>query len=119
MTSWWLGTEPAVQSSGSQTMLTMGVIILAFIKVRLILFQFMEVRSAPRLLRRICDGWVVGMCILLLTLIGSLPERSERVGDFILNPCCVCSLIYRSRELDPSRVSSCVRIAATLFESTG
>lgn len=75
MTSWWLGTEREVQASGPQMAVTMGVIILAFIKVRLILFQFMEVRSAPRLLRGICDGWVIGMCVLLLTLIGSLQGR--------------------------------------------
>ncbi len=43
------------------------MILLSLVKVRLILFHFMEVRDAPWPLRRICDAWIV---VLGLALVG-------------------------------------------------
>jgi len=36
------------------------------VKVRIIFREFMEVRHAPVLLRRLTDGWVVLMAVCLL-----------------------------------------------------
>jgi hypothetical protein len=40
---------------------TVAVLLMAAIKSRLILREFMEVRSGPRALRILCDGWLVGL----------------------------------------------------------
>ncbi len=45
------------------------VIILAFVKVRLIILDFMEVRGAPRPLRFALEGWVVVMSIALMAMV--------------------------------------------------
>lgn len=41
------------------TVITSSVIIIALVKVRIIFREFMEVRSAPAVLRRLTDAWVV------------------------------------------------------------
>ncbi len=48
------------------TLVTVGAILLALIKVRIIMREFMEVRSAPRVLCRLTDLWVVLMAAALL-----------------------------------------------------
>ena len=60
--SWWLGTH---QGSGSATIVLM---LVAFLKVRLIIMHFMEVRGAPLPLRLICEGWVIVTCSAVLGL---------------------------------------------------
>jgi preprotein translocase subunit SecG len=44
--------------------------VLAFgaIKARLIVQEFMEVRTAPRWLRRLTDAWLAGLFITVLVL---------------------------------------------------
>ena len=48
------------------TLVTVGAILLALVKIRIIMREFMEVRSAPRLLCRLTDLWVVIMAVALL-----------------------------------------------------
>ncbi|MBW2315104.1 MAG: cytochrome C oxidase subunit IV family protein [Deltaproteobacteria bacterium] len=43
-------------------------ILLAFAKIRLVLWSFMEVRTSPRPLRALCDGWIVASCAGFLVL---------------------------------------------------
>lgn len=43
----------------SNVVVTSSVIVIALIKVRIIFREFMEVREAPVLLRRLTDAWVV------------------------------------------------------------
>jgi hypothetical protein len=50
-----------------------AVISLAFIKVRLIILDFMEVRHAPRLLRFAMEAWVAVMCAALIALLFHTP----------------------------------------------
>lgn len=50
----------------ANTAVTVVAIVIALIKVRIIFREFMEVRHAPVLLRRITDGWVVMMAVFLL-----------------------------------------------------
>jgi hypothetical protein len=57
----------------ASTVVTVSAIVIALIKVRIIFREFMEVRHAPLLLRRITDGWVVliGAALLGSYFIGS------------------------------------------------
>ncbi|MBL7497175.1 cytochrome C oxidase subunit IV family protein [Frankia sp. CNm7] len=50
----------------ASTAVTVSAIILALVKVRIIMREFMEVRHAPALLRRLTDLWVVLMAASLL-----------------------------------------------------
>jgi hypothetical protein len=50
----------------ASTVVTVGAICFALIKVRIIMREFMEVRHAPRTLRRLTDFWVVLMAVALL-----------------------------------------------------
>jgi hypothetical protein len=45
---------------------TVGAIVIALIKVRIIFREFMEVRHAPPVLTRLTDAWVVLIAICLL-----------------------------------------------------
>jgi hypothetical protein len=51
----------------SSAVVTSSVIVIAVIKVRIIFREFMEVRSAPALLCRLTDAWVVLIGATLLT----------------------------------------------------
>src|ERR671930_1984885 len=55
------GGEPA-----ASTVVTVSAIVLALIKVRIIMREFMEVQHAPPLLRRLTDLLVVLMAAALL-----------------------------------------------------
>jgi hypothetical protein len=50
----------------ASTVVTVAAIVIALVKVRIIFREFMEVRHAPVVLRRLTDGWVVLMGALLL-----------------------------------------------------
>ena len=67
--SWWLGTDHGNGSAvPAHADITTGVILLSLVKVRLILFHFMEVREAPWPLKRICDAWIVVVGAVLVGL---------------------------------------------------
>jgi hypothetical protein len=50
----------------ASTVVTVSAIVIALVKVRIIFREFMEVRHAPVLLRRLTDAWVVLMAVCLL-----------------------------------------------------
>jgi hypothetical protein len=50
----------------ANTVVTVGAICFALIKVRIIMREFMAVRSAPRVLRRLTDYWILLMAVALL-----------------------------------------------------
>ncbi|HTR71067.1 MAG TPA: cytochrome C oxidase subunit IV family protein [Mycobacteriales bacterium] len=50
----------------ANTAVTMAAILVALVKVRIIMQEFMGVRSAPRVLGRITDGWVLIMAVALV-----------------------------------------------------
>ncbi len=52
----------------ASALLSGTVILVALVKVRLILLEFMEVRYAPVLLRRLVDLWVILTAAVLLGL---------------------------------------------------
>lgn len=63
--SWWLGRSggAAFQINAA---ITLGVLLIASIKAQLVIQYFMEVRSAPRWLKRTAYGWNLGLLLLLL-----------------------------------------------------
>jgi hypothetical protein len=67
LTYLWIDHEASHQGiPTASTLVTVGAICLALIKVRIIMREFMEVRSAPRFLLRITDFWVVLMAVAML-----------------------------------------------------
>jgi len=63
--SWWIGSTHGQVDFRLNGPVTCGVILIATVKVRLIIREFMEARHAPSWLRRIADAWLV-------LLVGSL-----------------------------------------------
>jgi len=64
---WWLGQAGQANTQGV-SLATAGAIVVAFIKVWIVGFQFMELRHAPRWLRHTFDAWVVAVCVALLLI---------------------------------------------------
>ena len=52
---------------------TVAVIVIAFIKVRYVVLDFMEVRTAPLPLRLILEAWALVVCATLVVLYLSGP----------------------------------------------
>lgn len=74
--SWWLGQDHSLSAdiSSDYRLVSSGLIVIAFIKVRIVIRYFMEVREAPLALKLVCDGWVVLVCgaIIYLYCLGSV-----------------------------------------------
>ena len=68
LVSWWIGSHHGRSEFGSSAAITYGVILIAAIKIRVIVREFMEVRHAPRLLQRLTDGWTVFLIAALLAI---------------------------------------------------
>jgi caa(3)-type oxidase subunit IV len=58
----------SARNSGDYRLASSAVLLIAFIKARLIGLEFMELRAAPRLLRLIFEAWTVLACTTLLAL---------------------------------------------------
>lgn len=65
--AWWVGTSGARGELGRSVPVAIGVISIAIVKTRLVIWHFMEVRSATAWLRWNFDGW---LCFLALVLFG-------------------------------------------------
>lgn len=69
MTLVYVWLDHAVDQNGTlkaSTVVTGSAIVIALVKVRIIFREFMEVRHAPALLRRLTDAWVVLIAVCLL-----------------------------------------------------
>tara|TARA_R110001599_G_scaffold353591_1_gene594111 strand:- start:4197 stop:4481 length:285 start_codon:yes stop_codon:yes gene_type:complete len=64
---WWLG-QAGQGDAQAVHLATIGVIVVAFIKVWIVGFQFMELRYAPRWLRYSFDVWLIAICVALLSI---------------------------------------------------
>jgi caa(3)-type oxidase subunit IV len=78
LTATLLSWESA-RSSGEYRLASAAVLLIAFLKARLIGLEFMELRAAPRVLRFIFEAWVVVACATLLALY-SLSPRVPQLG---------------------------------------
>ena len=60
--TWYLG-EVGAAGTGA----IVGMLLIAFVKCRLVILDFMELRQAPRMWRLLLEGWMllVGSLILL------------------------------------------------------
>jgi heme/copper-type cytochrome/quinol oxidase subunit 4 len=47
---------------------TVAIMLVAAVKVRLVMSHFMEVRRAPLALRLVCDGWLLAVTALIVTV---------------------------------------------------
>ena len=47
---------------------TVAIMLIAALKVRFVMGHFMEVRRAPLALRFVCDGWLLAVTALILTV---------------------------------------------------
>src|ERR1700733_6953032 len=67
----------SARSSGDYRLASSAVLLIAFLKARLIGLEFMELRAAPRVLRSIFEAWTVVACAGLLALYLLSPERGK------------------------------------------
>ena len=63
--SWLLGTRHDVFVASARVA-TVGVLVIAFVKVGLVGRHFMELRAAPRPLVLLFNAWVVAVCAAIL-----------------------------------------------------
>ena len=61
---------------GDQRIVASAILIIAFVKTRFVLLDFMEMRHAPTIGRLFSELWWAGNCILLLGLYWSSPQPS-------------------------------------------
>jgi hypothetical protein len=47
---------------------TVAIMLIAAVKVRFVIRHFMEVRRAPLVLQVVCEGWLVAVTALILTV---------------------------------------------------
>lgn len=66
--SWWLGARHGGPAFALDAGVTFAVILIAALKVRLIVWEFMELRHAPAVMRRSADAFLAGLISVLLGL---------------------------------------------------
>jgi hypothetical protein len=64
--SWWIGSHHGNTELRSNATISFAVLLIAAIKIRVIIREFMEVREAPAWLQRLTDGWIVFLVVALL-----------------------------------------------------
>lgn len=68
LASWQLGTGHGIFSGDDPRAATVAVILVAFVKGRLVGLHFMELRDAPIALRSIFEGYVAIVSTVLVAL---------------------------------------------------
>lgn len=63
--SWWTGSGHGVNHYRANVPVTAVVLIIALIKTRFVIWNYMEVRSAPSWLRLTCDAWLWCLFVLI------------------------------------------------------
>jgi hypothetical protein len=66
--SWYIGAKHGHRGFQTNVPVTFGVVLIAAVKVRLIITEFMDARRAPALLRRIADAWLALLVVTLLSI---------------------------------------------------
>ncbi len=61
--SWWLGTGHGFSSA---ELASVAVLIVAFIKIRIVGLYFMELREAPTVLRGLFEGYCLLVCAVVI-----------------------------------------------------
>lgn len=68
MLSWWLAPGHSGGHAEASIPITVVAILLGMVKCRMIIRYFMEVRAAPRWLRRGTDAWLVALWVAVLAV---------------------------------------------------
>ena len=71
LASWWLGEGATVRGQRLGTVATLAVLALSAVKGTLIALDYMELRHAPALWRRVVMGWL-GVVLGLIALFSVL-----------------------------------------------
>ncbi|OAN38670.1 cytochrome C oxidase subunit IV family protein [Mycolicibacterium iranicum] len=66
--SWWLAPGHSGGHAEASIPITVAAIVLGFVKCRLIVRYFMEVRTAPKWLRYSTDAWLVALWVAVLAI---------------------------------------------------
>ena len=66
--TWWLAPGHSSGVSVASVPITVAVVALAFVKGRLIIRYFMDVRSAPRWLKLSTDAWLAVVCLGIIVI---------------------------------------------------
>lgn len=66
--AWFGGNEYAVVSHVYYQRITIGLIVLAFFKIRLVVMYFMEIGNAPLPLKALFEVWIVAVPTVMITL---------------------------------------------------
>ncbi len=53
----------------SDTARNVIILVIAFAKVWIVAYEFMEIRLAPAVMRAAANAWVIGTCLVLLLLV--------------------------------------------------
>jgi hypothetical protein len=64
--SWWLGSEHEGQVFELNFAITLAVVFIALFKMRFIMREFMEVRTAPAWIKYVSDAWLATVFVCLL-----------------------------------------------------
>lgn len=68
LVSWALSSEHVFDSATARTITTMAILGVAFVKVRYVGLDFMELRHAPHALRIVLDVWLLAVYGMLVGL---------------------------------------------------
>lgn len=66
--SWWLAPGQSAITAAASIPITVAVVLLGFIKGRLIIRYFMEVHTAPRWLKVATDAWLTVLWVAILVI---------------------------------------------------
>jgi hypothetical protein len=66
--SWWLAPGHPGGHAAASVPITVAVVLLGFIKGRMIIRYFMEVRTAPRWLKVATDAWLIVLSAAVLAI---------------------------------------------------
>ncbi len=66
--SWWLAPAHFTERVDPSIPITALVLALTYIKARLVVRYFMEVRTAPPWLRRTAEGWLIGLHVVIFAI---------------------------------------------------
>jgi hypothetical protein len=64
--SWWLGVESAHDADAYRELISVVIVLVAFIKIRFVGLYFMELRHAPLALRGLFEAYCLVVCSLIV-----------------------------------------------------
>jgi len=63
LVSWTLGQSDWL---GSTRRTSIAILIIAFLKIRYVILDFMELREAPLIMRMVAEAWVLIVCATII-----------------------------------------------------